>query len=237
MARIEHMDPTNAFAQLGAIKLSDVDIDEVLDRVVQLAKRTVPGAREVSVTLLRGSDARTGAFTGKLALDCDEWQYELGHGPCLRSASNMVNVSVPDMSTEPRWPDWARTAQQAGACSSLSIALPVHERVTGALNIYATTARAFDSDATSLAESFAGYAAVVLANVHLYETQVRFASHMQRAMESRAVIEQAKGILMAQRHCTPDEAFAILSKVSQDTNRKVRAVATAVVTNASAPPR
>jgi AmiR/NasT family two-component response regulator len=52
---------------------------------------------------------------------------------------------------------------------------------------------------------------------------------MQAAMEHRAVIEQAKGIVMAQQHCTPDEAFAPLSKLSQDTNRKLRDVATTLV--------
>jgi AmiR/NasT family two-component response regulator len=57
---------------------------------------------------------------------------------------------------------------------------------------------------------------------------------MQAAMRSRAVIEQAKGIIMSQRRCTADEAFEILSKISQETNRKVRDVAAALVTRAAA---
>ena len=71
----------------------------------------------------------------------------------------------------------------------------------------------------------------------LYETQATLAGHMQKAMENRAVIEQAKGIIMGERRCTPDEAFAILTKLSQDTNRNLRDVATALVTKAAEPPR
>ncbi|WP_306215660.1 ANTAR domain-containing protein, partial [Actinoplanes sp. RD1] len=133
---------------------------------------------------------------------------------------------------EQQWPDWARTAAEAGAQSSLSVGLPVHEQVTGALNIYAATPEAFDDDAIALAQTFAGFAAVGLANAHLYETQATLAGHMQKAMESRAVIEQAKGIIMGERRCTPDEAFAVLTKLSQDTNRKLRDVAVALVENA-----
>ena len=58
---------------------------------------------------------------------------------------------------------------------------------------------------------------------------------MQSAMQSRAVIEQAKGIIMGERRCTPDEAFAILAKVSQDSNRKLRDVAAALVERAARP--
>jgi GAF domain-containing protein len=227
------MDPTEAFGELGRVKLDEVDLDAMLHRIAQLAKRTIPGARDVSVTLLRGDGAHTAASTGELALALDELQYEHGYGPCLDAAAATASLSIPDMSNEPRWPDWAERATQAGAHSSLSIGLPVHEKVAGALNVYATESGAFDDDAITLAQTFAGYAAVALANVHLYETQATLAAHMQKAMESRAVIEQAKGIIMSDRRCTADDAFAILRNLSQDTNRKIRDVATVLVAQAS----
>jgi AmiR/NasT family two-component response regulator len=76
-----------------------------------------------------------------------------------------------------------------------------------------------------------------MSNAHLYDTKANLAQHMQAAMDSRAVIEQAKGIIMGERRCTPDEAFAILSRISQDTNRKVRDVAAALVARATEPPK
>ena len=237
MTHVNPMDPNEAFAELGSIRLADVELDTLLDKIAQLAKRTIPGASEVSVTLLQGDDAHSAAYTGELALKLDESQYERGHGPCLDASTSTATVSVPDTGSEQRWPEWARAAQQAGAHSSLSIGLPVQESVTGALNIYATKPHAFDDDAIAIAQTFAGFAAVGLANAHLYETQATLAGHMQKAMESRAVIEQAKGIIMGERRCTAEEAFAILTKLSQDTNRKLRDVATALVTKAAVPRR
>ncbi len=235
MTHVEPMDPNEAFAELGRIRLADVDINTLLDKIAQLAKRAIPGASEVSVTLLQGDNAHTAAFTGELALNLDEAQYQRGYGPCLDASTSTATLSVPDTGSEQRWPEWADAAQQAGARSSLSIGLPVHEKVTGALNIYATETHAFDDDAIALAQTFAGFAAVGLANAHLYETQATLAGHLQKAMDSRAVIEQAKGIIMGARRCTPDEAFAILTKLSQDTNRKLRDVAAAMVTKAAEP--
>ena len=232
MTDTQRMDPTEAFAQLGRMKLADTDLDGVLDQVSALAKRSIPGATEVSLTLVRGGGARTAASTGPLALALDEFQYGQGHGPCLKASDAATSVSLPDMSAEQPWPDFAARALADGCHSSLSIGLPVHESVTGALNIYATKPDVFDDDAIVLAQTFAGYAAVALANAHLYDTQASLAQHMQAAMESRAVIEQAKGIIMGERRCSPDEAFQILSKLSQDTNRKLRDVATALVANA-----
>jgi GAF domain-containing protein len=237
MTHAAHLDPHEAFAELGRIRLADIDLDALLDKIAQLAKRAVPGAGEVSVTLLHGNTPHTAAFTGDLAKILDEKQYERGYGPCLNAADTATIQMVPDTSTEQRWPGWAQTAARAGAHSSLSVGLPVHENVTGALNIYATAPDAFDDDAVTIAQTFAGYAAVGLANAHLYESQATLAVHMQKAMESRAVIEQAKGIIMADRRCTPDEAFAILTTLSQDANRKLRDVASALVENAYRRPR
>jgi GAF domain-containing protein len=133
------------------------------------------------------------------------------------------------MDTEQRWPDWARSASNAGAGSSLSIPVPLQREVSAALNIYSTDRDAFDEAAVELAKTFAAYAGVALANMHLYEAQGQVAEQLQQAMLSRAVIEQAKGILIGQRRCTPQEAFDILVRLSQDTNRKLRDVAEALV--------
>jgi GAF domain-containing protein len=231
------MDPNEAFAQLGRIKLSDTNLAGVLDTIAGLAKRTIPGAEEVSVTLVRGKTAHTAAFTGDLARNLDESQYEAGHGPCLDASAAAATMSVPEMTSETRWPQWAARARETGVNSSLSIGLPVQDTVTGALNIYATKPDAFDDDAVVLGQTFAGYAAVALANAHLYDATVTLAQQMQAAMDSRAVIEQAKGIVMADRRCTAEEAFSILSKVSQDTNRKLRDVAAALVDRAAEGPK
>jgi GAF domain-containing protein len=233
MTDSQPLDPIDAFGRLGRIKLAETDLKGVLDEVAHLAKRTIPGADEVSVTLVGKKDTYTAVYTGQLAVGLDELQYGEGNGPCLDASVSGTTLSLPNITAEARWPKWTAQAAQAGARSSLSIGLPMHEQVAGALNVYATRPEAFDDDAIILGQTFAGYAAVALTNAHLYDAQANLAQQMQAAMQSRAVIEQAKGIIMGGRHCTPDEAFAILVRLSQDTNRKLRDVATALVARAN----
>ena len=230
-------DPITAFAELGRIKYSETDLTGVLDRVASLARQELPGAREVSVTIVDDRGPHTAAFTGAMALQLDERQYEQRGGPCLQAAADRATVSVPDTAADTRWPAWSTRAAAGGAGSVLSVGLPILDDVSGALNIYGGQPRAFDADTVVLAQTFAGYAAVALGNAHLYHSTATLAQHLQAAMDSRAVIEQAKGIIMGERRCTPDEAFAVLTRTSQDTNRKVRDVAAALVARAQAPPR
>jgi GAF domain-containing protein len=201
----------------------------VLAKVAELAKRAIPGADEVSVTLVRAKGPHTAAYTGSLALDLDEWQYREHGGPCLEAAASASTVQVPDLTLDDRWPLYRRRALDAGVRSSLSVGLPVQDALDGALNLYSTKPEAFDEEAVLIAQTFSGYAAVALANAHLYDTTATLALQMQAAMDHRAVIEQAKGILIAERGCTGQEAFAVLSKMSQDTNRKLRDVAASLV--------
>jgi GAF domain-containing protein len=218
-----------AFAEIVRIKLGETDLDGVLERVADLAHRTLPGAAQVSVTLVRDGTACTPAHTGETALRLDEDQYEQDAGPCLDAAATTSTVHVPDTAADERWTGWPARAAASGIGSVLSVGLPIVENVSGALNIYGTGPHIFDEEAIALAQTFVRYAAVAVANAHLYDTTATLARHMQAAMASRAVIEQAKGIIMGERRCTADEAFAILTKVSQDTNRKVRDVAAALV--------
>jgi GAF domain-containing protein len=230
------MDPMRAFAELGQIRLGEGDLRQVLARIAELAKAAIPGASDVSVTLVTDQGAGTPAFTGRLALDMDESQYDEGAGPCLEAAKSQQVISVPDISQDRRWPGFTSAAAQTGVASSLSIGIPVIEQLNGALNLYSRDAGAFDDESVELAMAFANYAAVALANTHLYETTSALATQMSQAMETRAIIEQAKGILIAQQGVSGDEAFAILSRASQTSNRKLRDIARAIVDGAQQPP-
>jgi GAF domain-containing protein len=223
------LDPTTALGELARIDLGLHDLHGVLTRVADLAKRTIPGADEVSVTLVQGGHAHTAAYTNELALDLDERQYDAGEGPCLTAAAEASVVPVPDLRAEERWPEYAGRAVERGVLSSLSTGLPMQRAITGGLNLYALKANAFDDDAIEIARTFASYAAVALANAELYASTAALAQQMQEAMKSRAVIEQAKGILMSQLRCSADGAFDVLTRHSQNSNRKLRDIAQGVV--------
>ncbi len=145
-------------------------------------------------------------------------------------------MEIIDARTETRWPDHAQVCVDRGSLSSMSMPVPVQETVHAALNLYATEARAFDDEAKDLARAFASFAAVGMANVHLYTSARQQAEDLDRAMESRAVIEQAKGILMAQRRCHAAEASTILTAAPQRSHRKLRDIAAAIVDGVTGQP-
>jgi GAF domain-containing protein len=226
------LDPHTAFAALARINLAETDLDGVLTHVAELAQRTVPGADDVSVTMVHLSTAETAASTGDRALVLDEWQYREGLGPCLKAAAEKLTVSVPDLASDDRWPDWGAHAVSSGARSSLSVGLPIEDEIDGALNIYSTRRYAFGEDAILLAQTFAGYATVALSNAKRYGSTSDLVRDLQASMTSRAVIEQAKGIIMGRQRCSAEQAFTILTRIAQDRNRDVRDIATAVVARA-----
>ena len=232
----QQIEPQDAFAELARITLADHSLDSVMERIATLTKTTLGLNGEVSVTLVERGKPSTVAQTGALALELDERQYDRGYGPCLDSIDGGEPLIVSDMQVEPRWPDWAKSAAALGAGSSMSIPVPLQREVSAALNIYSLDRDAFDDAAVELVSTFAAYAGVALANMHLYTAQGQVAEQLQQAMQSRAVIEQAKGILMGQRRCSAQEAFDLLVRLSQSTNRKLRDVAQALVEDATGEP-
>jgi GAF domain-containing protein len=136
-------------------------------------------------------------------------------------------TEITDTRTDSRWPDYMPRAAEHGNLSSLSVPLAIDEdeQVTGALNIYAREPHAFDEESRAAATKFAPYAAVAAGNLHAYRSARDMADNLRIALETRGVIDQAKGILMARHKLTADQAFQVLVRMSMKTNRKLRAVA------------
>ena len=221
--------PQEAFEELARINLQEHSLESLMERVAELTKQTLAGADEVSVTLVERGRPTTVAFTGQLAMALDERQYARGRGPCVDSIEAGQPVRIQSMQKEERWRDWASDAFEQGCNSSMSVPVPLQREVSCALNIYSTREDAFDEQDVELGSTFAAYAGVTLANMHLYQAQGKVVEQLQNAMASRAVIEQAKGIVMGERRCTAEEAFDTLVRMSQESNRKLRDVAHEIV--------
>jgi GAF domain-containing protein len=225
-----HPDRTaEALEQLGNLALREQSMESVLQTVVDLAKRVLPGDPEASISMVVNGRPSTPTSTALLALELDESQYDHGYGPCLEAAHTGGMVEIPDTATERRWADYCRVAVAHGNGSSLSVPLPIQERVSGALNVYAREPYAFDDDARSAARRFAPYAAVAMANMYAYQDARAMAENLHAALQSRAVIDQAKGILMERHKLTADAAFQALASASMHSNTKVRDVAEQLV--------
>jgi GAF domain-containing protein len=223
---------------LAGLRLADRELPDVLGEVIRLARRHVPGAESTSITLVRGDTAYTAAHDGDMALAADELQYERGYGPCLDAGRAGVQLRIDDMRTETRWPDYVARVVDVGVRSSLSTPLPYQGSTIGALNLYATRPAAFASgDAAEAGREVAEAIAVAVANADAHAKLGEQARNMELAMRSRAVIEQAKGVLMAQRGIDADGAFELLRAASQRYNRKLRDIATGIVASVTEPRR
>lgn len=222
-------------AELGSISLREHTTQSLLQAVADMCKSVMPGDTEASIFIQDDRRKFTVVSTGQLALDLDEVQYSDHHGPCLHAASTGELTEIADTRTDTRWPDYAASAAGHGNFSSLSVPLVIDAGVSGALNIYARQVRAFDERARSTALRFGPYAATAVGNMRDYEGAQSMAANLQVALESRAVIDQAKGILMERHKMTADQAFQALTQVSSRTNTKLRTIAEYLVSTGELP--
>ena len=224
-----------ALEQLGQLSLRGQSLDVLLKRVVDLSKDVMPGEPEASILVMVKDRPTTAVSTGDLATRLDETQYAEGYGPCLHAATTGELTEIPDTRIETRWAEYSKRAAEEGNLSSLSVPLPIDEDMVGALNIYARRPHAFDEESRAEALRFGPYAGVALSNIHAYSSARDLAANMQAALESRAVIDQAKGILMERHKLTADQAFQLLAHASMRTNTKLREIAEHLVMTGDLP--
>ncbi|MCF6507231.1 GAF and ANTAR domain-containing protein [Blastococcus sp. MG754426] len=213
-------DLTQRLSDLAREMQQKNDATAVMEHIVSAGAGTVPGAEEATVSLVQGRRrVVSAAATGERARRFDELQQEVGQGPCLDAMYEQVTVRVDDLATDPRWPELARRAPaELGMASMLCFQLFVRESDLGALNLMARRPGAFTDESERVGLLFASHAAIALADA-------RDLNHVTTALANRDVIGQAKGILMERYKVTPDMAFALLARVSQETNRKLAEVA------------
>lgn len=195
------------------------DPDSMMEGIVHAALELVPHAADASVSLVTGRrtiDSR--AASSDLPRRVDALQSETGQGPCLDASYEKRVVSVPDLSTDKRWPDFSGAAYKLGARSMLSFQLFVDGDHLGALNLFGTDVGAFDAESERIGALVAAHAAVAVAG----SQQV---SQLTLALDTRDLIGQAKGILMERYKITAQQAFLLLSRASSELNIKLRDVA------------
>lgn len=195
---------------------------DTLQSIVKAGADVVPGARWAGISLLEGKRVVPEVPTDPIVAKLDELQSELGDGPCFAAIRERRTVLIDDMTTDTQWPQFARQAVELGVRSLLSFQLFVPARNLGSLNLYGDTAGAFTDDSIETGEILAQHAAVAMQGEN---AQRQF----QSALASRDMIGQAKGILMLRNSVTGVEAFAMLTRASQETNLKLVDVASWLV--------
>ncbi|SFN91054.1 ANTAR domain-containing protein [Pseudonocardia ammonioxydans] len=235
------------FAVLTYSLLDAASVGDVLGQIVAATVGLVPRAERISVVLRTGDRFDVAAAHGPGPAEIDELQRKLQEGPAIEAAKlgSPVPVLSRDLSTERRWARWAPAARELGVGSVLSTHLRARIGVdrpgsengseparapSGALTIYTREPHGLDDVDPDQVLLLATHASLALAATHAGTSAQLMETNLRRAVDSRDVIGQAKGILMASRNIDAGAAFDILRRTSQDLNVKLSDIAETLAT-------
>ena len=225
----EPMSLDEGLRHLSRLVLRDETLETTLQRIVDVAARAVDGVFGVSITLKKKATPYTAVATAPAVQAIDEREYAVDEGPCISALETGEVQLIDDAATETRWPKFTQVCREEGIGSSLGVPLKVEDEVYGAMNLYAVEAHAFDETAIEAASLLGQQAGVALANTRTYSEASDKVRQLQEALDTRVIIEQAKGVLMATEQIDADAAFERLKTRSQRSNRKLRLVAEEIV--------
>ena len=225
-----------SITELQNLLLSTAGMENFLQELAVLASRTVDSGLICAITMqLPKGGPVTVASSDARAAQVDEVQYELDDGPCLRSMRTGEQVSVPDIIGPDRFSGFSARAAANGIRSCLSTPLRA-DGIQGAMNLYAFVPDAFEEGGARRAELFAASVSAALALAARQASAAELTDQMREALASRAAIDQALGVIMAQERCTSAQAFEVLRSASQNRNVKLRDVARQIVISVSGEP-
>jgi ANTAR domain/GAF domain len=209
--------------------LEDGDSDATLHRLTALGVRLVPGADAAAMTVAVGDRAHTFAASHPSLDRLHDVQFGSGEGPAVEALRYAESRQVPDLAAEQRWPRFCRAAADEGFASCIVLPLRTDRRPAGVVVLYGRNAEAFGGASHDLALLFAAQGGTAVHNAETYAACRQMVANLHTALEPRAVIEQAKGVLHAKLGISPEEAFGLLSRHSQMINRKLRVIAAGLV--------
>lgn len=196
-----------------------------MEMAVRLGVEIVSGAHEAAISLLYTGPLRidTPAATSDAVRRVDELQYEHDEGPCLDAIREHHVVKSPDVRSDARWPRWGpAAAEETGIRSMLCFRLFTHRDKLGALNLYSREVDGFDDDDREHGLAIAAHTSIAVAAAQEIED-------LKAAIDTRTVIGQATGILMGRFDLDAPRAFAVLTRLSSHSNRKLRDIAHDIV--------
>jgi GAF domain-containing protein len=199
--------------------------DDQLLAIALAARDSMPNFDLVGIsTVDRRGSVVTRAVTDEAVCELDRLQYSQGEGPCVDAMVGASRVVVaPRLRHEQRWPRFVAPALKLGLRAQLAVQISLDDQGTlGSLNMYSLVSDDIDEDDASLAELFAGHAAIALGGS-------RKIQDLQTALQTRQVIGEALGIVMERYGLSEERAFAFLVRASSTSNTKLRLLAQDIV--------
>ncbi|MDQ4093761.1 MAG: GAF and ANTAR domain-containing protein [Actinomycetota bacterium] len=226
----------SSLVELQALLLDSATLHDFLDRLAKLTAQALPEGSSCGVTVRQNSRAVTLVASDEHTRRVDQLQYDFDEGPCLETLANGEPHYIADTASEQRWPSFCPAAHEHGVRSCLGLPLNGPTGQVGGYNFYSTWSDAFAKDTREQLEMFAANAAGAVAVAMKLADQSQMSEDLHGALASRAVIDQATGIIMAQQRCDAAAAFDFLRRASQNRNVKLRDLAAEIVSQVGGKP-
>lgn len=224
---------TASIDNLQELLLETEGVEEFLQGLTALAARLISSAASCGMTVEPNGKPLTVACNSDVAGQVDELQYLLAEGPCLTALADKTVVRVDDIAEETRWPGFTKLACAYDIRSCLALPLFAGAKMIGALTLYSPHRQAFGTREIERIEHFTRSASRALAVAVRLASYTALVDQLRASLSTRAAIDQALGVIMAQNRCSQAEAFAVLRGASQRRNVKLRQLAEEIVANVS----
>ena len=221
---------TKVFVELADTLIDDFDVVDFLHELtVRSAELLGIAAAGVLLTDQRGALRVVAASTEQTRL-LELLQSQTDQGPCVECFHTGRPVAVADLSTATqRWPRFVAEARQVGFASVHTVPMRLRTEVIGALNLFRTELGSLGEDTIRLAQALADIATIGLLQARAIRHRETLAEQLQTALNSRIVIEQAKGVIAERRHLDMDQSFTLLRGVARARNLRLSDLARAIV--------
>jgi GAF domain-containing protein len=221
--------------RIGRSVADEEDLLELLQQFVEIAHEAIDGADSSGVTIDMGGRTYTAVHTDERTLKVDTEQYDADEGPCLHAARTGQVVLVDAEEAHEQFPRFSAAARAQGIRSFLAAPLFTNEQSVGSFNLYGRDPAAFDSLDAEILDLLTTTVSRTIGDFARYKSASRVAETIQGALENRAPIEQAKGMLMALHGIDASAAFDMLRQESQAKNVRLHVIASDLVQRLSQP--
>jgi GAF domain-containing protein len=222
-----------ALTELGKLRFGEMRVEDALHEIVQTTHAIfdVDGAG----LMLADTDhhLRNVAVSDERLGHLEELQMRHQEGPCISAFDDKELVGTQDLAQETRWPLFSRAAVARGVRAVLASPLPYNQDAVGVVAVLSDDPHPWSPEGELALLAFTDLAALLIASMMQGEQQSELAAQLQSALNSRAVIEQAKGVLIGQQGLSAHEAYVQLRDQARAQRRKLAEVSAELVRSAS----
>src|SRR3954452_9184393 len=227
---VRHATLAERFVTLADTLVDDYDVVEVLDGLMRTSLELLEVEQAGLLLTDPGGRLQRVASSSEEARLLELLQLQTREGPCIEAVVTGQSVIVDDISaTRDRWPAFAEHALADGFHSVYAFPMRLRDSVVGGLNLFGGSSAALDEESQVIAQALADIATIGILQQRTLHRSSLLAENLQRALNTRIVIEQAKGVISERGQLPMDQTFDLLRTYARGHNMKLSDLARAVV--------